>query len=927
MLSEELFIKHVRKQHLQFHIPGPCVYDINTTNILSSPQGNWGLVLKDLQLVVNSELIKSIDDICMKQGIQNAFNFRREAVNLKKVAAHVYEQLKQMELKLKQLTTYYYTDNMSNERAKLGYKQSLRYADISSSMTHISGASRSMQDIRIYLKAICCVPRHPSISRLDRLQKLPFGLKSFKILSQAKFYLNKQNENKKGNQESRSCVNLNKEVSEQSEDGNGASEITDPDKILNNVLMAIQTSIPNLPKHIINYLKYLFVARGVSKSLSILEEAKVFKDHMLRIKDDMKELLNKYLALKKDRKNKQEVERSVDKYAFQANVDLYIRLLRGSITVLDTMIDCIISMLKDPNRRLFVASDLKTSNEMTFFAPSNFLQSISSVTAIGSAALKKHQPCMFLDMELEGWPPKEEIRPGINGRCKCKKCNSKLGSMWINSNLHICLYCENQLRNTNIKIIKNNNEVNAVPIIMDHSRILTERLLLRPFVSEDKMMISSLCSDFDVSSMCMLVPHPYTADNAQYFLENVCTATEKVTLGIVLRENQVLIGCISLDDIAISSDDTKRKTASIGYWLGKQYWGRGFMTEAAKAIVSYGFEKLHLNELNGTCWEENNKSGNVMKKVGFLHLTKLPNNVDPYAPCLARGMKMFPRKFFQLTQEHYNMIHTLNTSNDGKSCKNKKILCPFKNHGCKLPKAFCLHANRCFSCDHWSCPKCNLIRGNGMSVESMVDDVISCRQTDEKVYLGGIFLDFDRTFCSTKSGNSPLSKKGKIQQDSKNANNNLATDHTLDQGLLNLVFNYPTLVHIVTRNSHVDDIRTFLNIKNVPQSVQIRSVKKERTTKGIVIENILRKKKEELLLSTTTKMSINGGNDDGENDLSTQMATDLNIAKDHHHHENFKLVGIFVDDDIREHLHPDMIKIEENIGIDLKKILFVRSVY
>ena len=76
MLSEELFIKHVRKQHLQFHIPGPCVYDINTTNILSSPQGNWGLVLKDLQLVVNSELIKSIDDICMKQGIQNAFNFR-----------------------------------------------------------------------------------------------------------------------------------------------------------------------------------------------------------------------------------------------------------------------------------------------------------------------------------------------------------------------------------------------------------------------------------------------------------------------------------------------------------------------------------------------------------------------------------------------------------------------------------------------------------------------------------------------------------------------------------------------------------------------------------------------------------------------------------------------------------------------------------
>ena len=60
------------------------------------------------------------------------------------------------------------------------------------------------------------------------------------------------------------------------------------------------------------------------------------------------------------------------------------------------------------------------------------------------------------------------------------------------------------------------------------------------------------------------------------------------------------------------------------------------------------------------------------------------------------------------------------------------------------------YANRCFSCDHWSCPKCNLIRGNGMSVESMVDDVISCRQIDEKVYLGGVFLTLIEPFALLK---------------------------------------------------------------------------------------------------------------------------------------------------------------------------------
>ena len=115
-LSKEAFEKLVRKQHIDNSVPGPCVFDVDPTNILSSPQGSWALVLNDLQLVLNSkpdefnntELIDKIESVCRSEGVQTAFNFRRELVNLKKVAAHIYGQIKDMEMKLQQSISIYF---------------------------------------------------------------------------------------------------------------------------------------------------------------------------------------------------------------------------------------------------------------------------------------------------------------------------------------------------------------------------------------------------------------------------------------------------------------------------------------------------------------------------------------------------------------------------------------------------------------------------------------------------------------------------------------------------------------------------------------------------------------------------------------------------------------------------------------------------
>ena len=57
-LSKEAFNELVRKQHIVNLIPGPCVFDVNPTNILSSPQGSWALVLKDLQSQKEQSFLK-----------------------------------------------------------------------------------------------------------------------------------------------------------------------------------------------------------------------------------------------------------------------------------------------------------------------------------------------------------------------------------------------------------------------------------------------------------------------------------------------------------------------------------------------------------------------------------------------------------------------------------------------------------------------------------------------------------------------------------------------------------------------------------------------------------------------------------------------------------------------------------------------------
>ncbi len=60
------------------------------------------------------------------------------------------------------------------------------------------------------------------------------------------------------------------------------------------------------------------------------------------------------------------------------------------------------------------------------------------------------------------------------------------------------------------------------------------------------------------------------------------------------------------------------KNATIGYWLDKEYVGRGIMTKACKLLISYGFNKLHLNRVSVTHAVGNIRSENIIKQLGFI---------------------------------------------------------------------------------------------------------------------------------------------------------------------------------------------------------------------------------------------------------------------------------------------------------------------
>ncbi|SEN75328.1 GNAT family N-acetyltransferase [Lihuaxuella thermophila] len=118
----------------------------------------------------------------------------------------------------------------------------------------------------------------------------------------------------------------------------------------------------------------------------------------------------------------------------------------------------------------------------------------------------------------------------------------------------------------------------------------TERLILRPFEPKDAKTVQILAGDWEIADKIPPIPHPYPDGAAESWIEYLNKNDPEIGFAITRKTGTRLMGSISL---ILSKEHQK---AEVGYWLGTPYWGNGYMTEACKRIIPYGFEELNLNK-------------------------------------------------------------------------------------------------------------------------------------------------------------------------------------------------------------------------------------------------------------------------------------------------------------------------------------------
>ena len=152
----------------------------------------------------------------------------------------------------------------------------------------------------------------------------------------------------------------------------------------------------------------------------------------------------------------------------------------------------------------------------------------------------------------------------------------------------------------------------------------TERLILRPFSIDDASRVQQLAGANEVYATTLNIPHPYEDGIAEKWIATHTSqffSDKGVTLAVTLAADGLLIGAIALGTLP------QHRRAELGYWLGVPYWNNGYCTEAANAVIRYGFEELGLHKITSRYITGNRASEKVMMKAGMKKEGELADEV------------------------------------------------------------------------------------------------------------------------------------------------------------------------------------------------------------------------------------------------------------------------------------------------------------
>ena len=178
-------------------------------------------------------------------------------------------------------------------------------------------------------------------------------------------------------------------------------------------------------------------------------------------------------------------------------------------------------------------------------------------------------------------------------------------------------------------------------MLQHQPELRTERLILRRFAIADAPSVQRFAGAKEIADTTLLIPHPYPDGAAEVFINGVANdwaEGKSAVFAITLADSGQLCGSIGL------VIEPKHSRAELGYWVGLPFWGKGICTEAALALLKFGFGDLNMNKIHAYHFTRNPASGRVLQKIGmkyegqlFQHVRKLEHFEDIFCYGILRS--------------------------------------------------------------------------------------------------------------------------------------------------------------------------------------------------------------------------------------------------------------------------------------------------
>ena len=153
-------------------------------------------------------------------------------------------------------------------------------------------------------------------------------------------------------------------------------------------------------------------------------------------------------------------------------------------------------------------------------------------------------------------------------------------------------------------------------------QLTLEQCTIRPWRLDDAESIARHANNRKIwLGVRDLFPHPYTIQDGHEFLQRA------------MSEQPDTKFCVEIEGAAVGGigvhpgQDVHRHTATMGYWLGEKFWGRGIMTEVVIAVTDFCLANFPLRRISAEVFSSNPASARVLEKAGFSYEGRLKNHV------------------------------------------------------------------------------------------------------------------------------------------------------------------------------------------------------------------------------------------------------------------------------------------------------------